>query len=186
MELRRDGAHERRLDGELGLDVGLGAVHDVLAEHERGAHDLVDRCALPLTRRTRVADEVLRQLVDAPRAFDDLARALEIARRAFFQPLTHDVLAVDADRRQRVVELVHHAGRELAERGQLLGLTDDLSLERAYALDVVLPDAEMTPSISPSAARNTDVLNTGAMHGTVGARDRDFGVAAARSRGARR
>ena len=56
--------------------------------------------------------------------------------------LLQQVVAVDRDAGQRVVELVHDAGRELAERRELLGV-DDLLFELAQlghvAVDVDHP-----------------------------------------------
>src|SRR4051812_39619638 len=98
----------------------------MLADRDRLADDRcdIDRLAL-LAAWPRVLDEVARKPQDSLSARTDPAELLDVGGvRALRLELAHEVLRVDGDRRQRVVELVHHARGELAQGREALGAND--------------------------------------------------------------
>ena len=111
---------------EAALDGDVRPREDVLAEGDPLVDDEMERDPPGgLARRARVAHEVAREaehaaggLADAPQAID----LVGVGAGRSGAGLAEQVLRVRDDRRERVVELVHHPRGDLTERRELLGL----------------------------------------------------------------
>ena len=136
--------HGREALGEGRLDHVLLVALMMLEQEERVLHDRVDRhrrLALPLGPA-----EVEQAVDDAGAAMDFLLDDLEVLlqRNRLLRAQLGDAAVhcrhAGADGRQRIVDLVHDAGRELADGGELLAL-HDLHLDGA-PLGHVLTDGD--------------------------------------------
>ncbi len=120
-------AHGRQARVELAQDLNLGALELVFAENERFFHDILGlHRARHVGGGARIGHEIARKVQDARGGFTDAAQALEVVLLIFVRgapgSFALQVVRVSDDRGERIVQLVHDAGDDLPERGELLVL----------------------------------------------------------------
>ena len=89
-------------------------------KRQRLAHDLIQFDGRP--RGVALPRKGLQVADDAGGAFGGVVNRIEIATRAFVEFEGCQPLGAREDRRERIVQLVRHAGHRLAQRRQFLGL----------------------------------------------------------------
>ena len=131
MGVADDFAH-RRIEFLHDLDAVIGEV--VGAQRERLTHDSVHLHRFALRRHlARKAKQVLHNLLGALRFFEDDAQ-VGLGELGNVRMIDEQVGEAE-DRRQRIVDLVRHAGDQLSDGGHLLGV-HQLGLQHGRVGDI--------------------------------------------------